>query len=148
MCPARQAPDIEFESSLARQVADTRAKAVKESMSKLFLGICDFEVIKTVGIGAFSSVRLVRHQGNGVFFAAKVMRKSDIIRLRQVRYLKDECEALLVLANRSSFVVQIEAILNEEASIVLLLEYISVRSRQPTSIISAGRRVTDTDLRR
>eukprot|EP00961_Rhodomonas_salina_P049888 670103-Rhodomonas_salina.1 len=50
----------------------------------------DFEVLDTLGIGTFSRVRLCKQKSNGKYFAVKVLKKSEIIRLRQVEHVMNE----------------------------------------------------------
>eukprot|EP00658_Telonema_sp_P-2_P070725 TRINITY_DN60138_c0_g3_i1.p1 TRINITY_DN60138_c0_g3~~TRINITY_DN60138_c0_g3_i1.p1 ORF type:complete len:413 (+),score=101.54 TRINITY_DN60138_c0_g3_i1:168-1406(+) len=115
----------EIETSIARQAEDRRIKALRDQMNVQYLSINDFDAIRTVGVGAFSSVRLMQHQGNGEYFAAKIMTKRDILRLEMLRYVQTERDALLTMANRSPFVVQVEAVLLEAQTIVFIMEYLS-----------------------
>jgi len=47
-----------------------------------------YEVLQTIGKGAFASVRLVRYVETNQILAMKILRKADIIKTKQVRHAK------------------------------------------------------------
>lgn len=49
------------------------------------------------GTGTFGRVYLVRHKETGKFYALKVLRKMDVVRLKQVDHIKNEKNILLEL---------------------------------------------------
>ena len=42
------------------------------------------------GTGTFGRVRLVKHLADGKHFALKILKKSEILRLKQVEHIKSE----------------------------------------------------------
>jgi hypothetical protein len=70
--------------------------------SSPFLSIRDLPLIHCglafpAGTGTFGRVYLVRHKETGKFYALKVLRKMDVVRLKQVDHIKNEKNILLEL---------------------------------------------------
>jgi serine/threonine protein kinase len=53
--------------------------------------------VVSAGTGTFGRVYLVRHKETGKFYALKVLRKMDVVRLKQVDHIKNEKNILLEL---------------------------------------------------
>ncbi|EIN07692.1 kinase-like protein [Punctularia strigosozonata HHB-11173 SS5] len=90
------------------------------------LKLTDFEVKGTLGTGTFGRVLLVRHRG-GVpgaqnYFALKVLRKTEIVRLRQVDHVKNE--RYILSRVRHPFVVDLYATFQDSLNIYMLLSYV------------------------
>lgn len=54
------------------------------------LGLDDFELLRVVGKGSFGKVFLVRLIATGQVYAMKVLKKSEVVRRRQVEHTKAE----------------------------------------------------------
>ena len=54
----------------------------------------DFEILRTVGTGTFSRVRLVRHRASRFIYAAKRLRKREQVRQHRVQQLRREVHLL------------------------------------------------------
>ncbi len=52
------------------------------------LKVSDFEMFKVIGISMFGWVRIAKHKSSGIYVACKCMRKSEIIRLNQVKSMQ------------------------------------------------------------
>ena len=59
------------------------------------------------GTGTFGRVRLVKHKGNGKYYALKVLKKHEVIRLKQVEHIMSE-KAILSMINHP-FIVRLYA---------------------------------------
>ncbi|KZV63021.1 kinase-like protein [Peniophora sp. CONT] len=89
------------------------------------LALTDFEVKGTLGTGTFGRVLLVRHKSHassGHCFAMKVLRKTEVIRLRQVEHVKAERHILSRV--RHPFIVDLYATFQDSLNIYMLLSYI------------------------
>lgn len=53
-----------------------------------------FKVIRTIGVGAFGEVALVRKTDTQLLYAMKTLRKSDVLRRNQVAHVKAERDIL------------------------------------------------------
>lgn len=95
--------------------------------SKLECSLLDFENGSTLGTGTFGRVRLVRYlcaeSGAPNFYAMKIMKKSEIIRLQQVAHIKSEVGLLAQLDH--PFIVNLVSHFQDEQKVYLILEYVS-----------------------
>jgi len=127
------APDAgDFQSTDGNATTSTRAYC-KNKPGPLFL---DELVIKeTLGTGTFGRVRLVEnpplrahleglsivHSAN-CFFALKIMKKSEVVRLKQVEHIKNEKDILAEVVH--PFIVVLYHHFQDERNLYMLLEYI------------------------
>lgn len=87
----------------------------------------DFELIKTLGTGTFARVWLVRLRNvrNGdenKVFALKILRKVDVIRLKQVEHVRNERNVLAGVAGHP-FITTMVASFQDHDSLYMLLDY-------------------------
>ena len=50
----------------------------------------DFELLRTVGTGSFGRVHLVQSKHNSRFYAIKVLKKAQVVKMKQVEHTNDE----------------------------------------------------------
>ncbi|KAF4578569.1 serine/threonine protein kinase, AGC [Pleurotus pulmonarius] len=87
------------------------------------LRLTDFEVKGTLGTGTFGRVLLVRHRApQSNFYAMKVLRKSEIVRLRQVEHVN--AERYILSRVHHPFVVDLFATFQDSLNIYMLLSYV------------------------
>ncbi|KAJ7582579.1 putative cyclic AMP-dependent protein kinase catalytic subunit [Mycena floridula] len=93
------------------------------------LKLTHFEVRGTLGVGTFARVLLVRHRNSspsqsGVqsFFAMKVLRKTDIVRLRQVEHVN--AERYILSRVQHPFVVDLFATFQDTLNVYMLMSYV------------------------
>lgn len=82
----------------------------------------DFEMLETLGTGTFGRVRLVRHKQTQQYFAIKIMKKTDIIRLKQVEHIISEKGVLSVINH--PFVVNLYKTFQDEHYLYMVMEYV------------------------
>mmetsp|Transcript_74632 Transcript_74632/g.199076 ORF Transcript_74632/g.199076 Transcript_74632/m.199076 type:complete len:367 (-) Transcript_74632:136-1236(-) len=90
--------------------------------------IDSFQFLSTVGTGTFGRVRVVKvKDSKGVDpnfpFALKILKKSEIIRLKQVDHMKAERQILRMVSH--PFLVNMLTVFQDEKRIFLLLEYVN-----------------------
>jgi serine/threonine protein kinase len=85
----------------------------------------DFDLRPTVGTGTFGRVRVVKIKGNSdrTPMALKIMKKSEVIRLKQVEHIKAETSILKEVEH--PFIVNLLAHFQDEKRLFLLLEFIN-----------------------
>lgn len=103
-------------------------KAAEEFLSgKTKIELTDFQLRATVGTGTFGRVRLATLDLPGskseVPIALKIMKKSEIIRLKQVEHVKAEKQILSMVTH--PFVVNLIAAFQDERRVVMVLEYVN-----------------------
>ncbi|GBE82373.1 cAMP dependent protein kinase [Sparassis latifolia] len=107
-----------------RHLEDEQSHLEKKGTLKL----TDFEVRGTLGTGTFSRVLLVRLRNAAASpsslnaFALKVLRKSEIVRLRQVEHVN--AERYILSRVRHPFIVDCYATFQDSLNIYMLLSYV------------------------
>ena len=86
------------------------------------LSLDDYQIKQTVGTGSFGRVKLIQHKQNGTYHALKIMKKADIIKLKQVDHILSEISILNVLNH--SFLVKMEGISQDERYLYIVMEYV------------------------
>mmetsp|Transcript_28426 Transcript_28426/g.28734 ORF Transcript_28426/g.28734 Transcript_28426/m.28734 type:complete len:356 (-) Transcript_28426:35-1102(-) len=102
---------------------DTTSKEF--SLKPLFdsnFGLNDLELLETIGTGSFSRVRLVRTITDPKYYALKIMKKTKLVRMNQVKHVQNEVHLLAHLDCK--FVVNLHAVFQDESSLFLLLAYV------------------------
>lgn len=89
------------------------------------LGLTDFTIMRTLGTGSFGRVHLAKLNSTGVFYAMKALRKSEIVKLRQVEHtLNEKC----ILEQISMpFTVNLLCTFQDSLHLFIVMEYVSVR---------------------
>ncbi|KAI3650464.1 hypothetical protein MP228_003945 [Amoeboaphelidium protococcarum] len=80
----------------------------------------NFQYVSTLGTGTFGRVMLVIHSTQ--YYALKILKKSEIIRLKQVEHIKSEKSVLTML--RHPFIVNMMANFQDSRNVYILLEYV------------------------
>lgn len=50
----------------------------------------DFDILRTLGTGSFGRVHLVQSNHNSRFYAIKVLKKAQVVKMKQVEHTNDE----------------------------------------------------------
>ncbi|KAL8725026.1 MAG: hypothetical protein Q9166_007625 [cf. Caloplaca sp. 2 TL-2023] len=109
------------------QIADSPRNKELATSSR-HLRIQDFELIKTLGTGTFARVWLAtlaggsRNTNDCRVFALKVMRKIEIIRLKQVEHICNERNTLAAVAGHP-FITTLITTFSDRDSLYMLLDY-------------------------
>ncbi|TFK86380.1 cAMP dependent protein kinase [Polyporus arcularius HHB13444] len=96
-------------------------------LEKGSLKLTDFEVKGTLGTGTFGRVLLVRLRGSSSqstsnCFALKVLRKTEIVRLRQVEHVN--AERYILSRVRHPFIVDLYATFQDSLNVYMLMSYV------------------------
>nr|CAB3265169.1 cAMP-dependent protein kinase catalytic subunit PRKX-like [Phallusia mammillata] len=85
------------------------------------ISLADLEILSTIGTGTFGRVVLVKERHNKEYFALKVMKISDIIRLKQVQHVKNE--KVILSQIQHPFIVQLYWSHHDDTFLYMLLEF-------------------------
>ncbi|KAI9811794.1 MAG: serine/threonine protein kinase, AGC [Thelocarpon impressellum] len=104
---------------------DPTVKALGASSKGLQLS--DFELLRTLGTGTFARVWLTRlarpsQEERDKVFALKVLRKADIIRLKQVQHVRNEREVLAAVAGHPFITTMVTSFADRDC-LYMLLDY-------------------------
>ncbi|TRM62729.1 putative cyclic AMP-dependent protein kinase catalytic subunit [Schizophyllum amplum] len=96
----------------------------KVHLQKYGIKLTDFEVRGTLGTGTFARVLIVRHRGreSNNYFAIKVLRKSEIVRLRQVEHVN--AERYILSRIQHPFIVELFATFQDSLNVYMLMSYV------------------------
>jgi len=86
------------------------------------LSLTDFDVGVTLGTGSFGRVRFVTHKSTGSFWAIKMLKKAEVIRLQQVEHMISEKNILTHLDH--PFIVRLSGTFQDQKYLYMCLEYI------------------------
>ncbi|CAJ0580746.1 unnamed protein product, partial [Mesorhabditis spiculigera] len=85
--------------------------------------LADLEIVKTIGLGSFNRVQLVKNRKDGRYYALKVMNMAKIISINQINYVHQE-KALLAEA-RHPFIVSLYHTAKNDRNLYLCTEFLS-----------------------
>lgn len=110
---------------IAQIKRDPQSKPVGHS-SKV-LKCEDFDLVKTLGTGTFARVWLaklanLKGQDETKVFALKILRKADVVRLKQVEHVRNERNVLAAVAGHP-FITTMVASFQDHDTLYMLLEY-------------------------
>jgi serine/threonine protein kinase len=105
---------------------DEKQEALAEKLQSVNLSnnilLSDFERVRTLGTGTFGRVYLVKHKLTHKYFALKVLRKMEVVRLKQVDHIKNEKRILLDTGH--PFIVTLYATFQDDTNLYMLMEYV------------------------
>lgn len=91
--------------------------------NKKKLILTEYEHLKTIGTGSFGKVKLIKNKKEkNNYYALKMLRKSEIIKLKQIDHIYSEYTILKELNH--PFIVNLKGMTQDSAMIYFLLEYI------------------------
>jgi len=114
---------------------DSQKKVLKEPT------LADFEMLDTLGTGSFGRVRLVMYKPDGKYYALKILKKSEVIYLKQVEHVKTE-KHILERINHP-FIVNLFGAFQDPKNLYLMMEYI-IGGEFFSHLRKAGRFPNDT----
>ncbi|SAL98351.1 hypothetical protein [Absidia glauca] len=91
-------------------------------VQKPSFGLNDFELLDTLGTGTFGRVYLTKFKTTNKFYAMKVLKKSEVVRLKQVEHLISEKQILASV--RFPFIVDLFCTFQDDVNLHMLLEYV------------------------
>ena len=59
--------------------------------------ISDYKFEQTLGAGAFGKVKLAKEKSTGKFWAIKILKKAELIKLKQVDHIMNEIKILSII---------------------------------------------------
>lgn len=93
------------------------------SSTKHVIGLSDLQILQTVGTGSFGRVHLVRFSKNGKYYAMKVLKKSEIVRMKQVEHTVNEKNILEKLHH--PFLISMLGSFQDCVNLYMVLDYVS-----------------------
>ena len=101
--------------------ADRRKREI-ERKSRPPMQHKDLEVMRTLGVGSFGRVRMVKHVPTSMPYALKCMRKGQMIAMRQVDHVRNEKDILAMCDH--PFILNLEATFQDADELYMAFELI------------------------
>jgi serine/threonine kinase 38 len=86
------------------------------------IGVRDFQILKTIGKGAFGEVKLVQKKDSGYIYAMKILHKADMLDKEQVAHVRAERDVLVLASNE--WVVRMLYSFQDAANLYLIMEFL------------------------
>lgn len=112
-------------SNIHHPASEHRDTSLRSLVEGRKLNLSDFDLRATVGTGTFGRVRIVKLKSDSTRtpFALKMLKKSEVIRLKQVQHVKSEKEILMMIDH--PFIVTLVAAFQDEKRLYMLMEFVN-----------------------
>ncbi|KAK1980654.1 kinase-like domain-containing protein [Colletotrichum cereale] len=87
--PPQQQQQQQQQFGMQQQAADQQVRQTKGKYT-----LTDFDILRTLGTGSFGRVHLVQSKHNQRFYAVKVLKKAQVVKMKQVEHTNDERKML------------------------------------------------------
>lgn len=94
----------------------------KSTVSKGKYALKDFQIMRTLGTGSFGRVHLVRSVHNGRYYAIKVLKKAQVIKMKQVEHTNDERKMLKLIEH--PFIIRMWGTFQDSKNLFMVMDYI------------------------
>ncbi|KAJ2956735.1 hypothetical protein NQZ79_g7447 [Umbelopsis isabellina] len=103
-------------------------------------GLNHVELLDTLGTGTFGRVYLARLRDSQKYYAMKVLKKQEVVRLKQVEHINSEKQILAFV--KFPFIVNLYCTFQDDRNLFMMLEYV-VGGELFSHLRRAGRFTTD-----
>ncbi|KAI8086213.1 camp-dependent protein kinase 1 [Halteromyces radiatus] len=87
------------------------------------LKLADFHIMRTLGTGSFGRVHLIQSRVNARHYAMKVLKKTEVVRLKQVEHTNDEKHILESVAH--PFLVNMWGTFQDDTNLYMVMDYVA-----------------------
>jgi protein kinase A len=108
------------ESSFAKAAPAAIATQIRQTKGKYSLG--DFEILRTLGTGSFGRVHLVQSKHNQRFYAVKVLKKQQVVKMKQVEHTNDERRMLQEV--KHPFLITLWGTFQDSKNLYLVMDFV------------------------
>ena len=95
---------------------------INQRKSKPKLKLDDFNLLRTLGTGSFGRVHLSQSRHNNRYYAIKVLKKTEVVRLKQVEHTNNEKHILESVAH--PFLVNLWGTFQDSANLYMVMDYV------------------------
>lgn len=97
-------------------------QATRSTVSKGKYSLSDFQIQRTLGTGSFGRVHLVRSIHNNRYYAIKVLKKEQIVKMKQVEHTNDERRMLKLVEH--PFLIRMWGTYQDSKNLFMVMDYI------------------------
>lgn len=84
--------------------------------------LVDFEILRTLGTGSFGRVHLVQSRHNQRFYAVKVLKKAQVVKMKQVEHTNDERRMLGEVKN--TFLITLWGTFQDAKNLYMVMDFV------------------------
>lgn len=114
---AQSAQKAHDEDAISRLLLPQRSTVSKGKYS-----LQDFHIMRTLGTGSFGRVHLVRSVHNGRYYAIKVLKKHQVVKMKQVEHTNDERRMLKLVEH--PFLIRMWGTFKDSKNLFMVMDYI------------------------
>ena len=103
-----------------KQAQQEQQQAVRTTKGKYTLA--DFEILRTLGTGSFGRVHLVQSKHNQRFYAVKVLKKNQVVKMKQVEHTNDERRMLQEV--KHPFLITLWGTFQDSKNIYMVMDFV------------------------
>lgn len=93
---------------------------IRQTKGKYSLG--DFEILRTLGTGSFGRVHLVQSKHNQRFYAVKVLKKAQVVKMKQVEHTNDERRMLQEV--KHPFLITLWGTFQDSKNLYMVMDFV------------------------
>ena len=86
------------------------------------LNLDDFELGTTLGTGSFGRVRIAKNKTTNGYVAVKIMKKAEIIKMKQVDHIMNENNILAAVDH--PFIIYMDGFTQDDRYLYLMIEFV------------------------
>jgi protein kinase A len=101
---------------------DEHKQSEKLEKDKCQLKLSDFKIERTVGTGSFGRVHLIQSKINQRYYALKVLKKAEIVKLKQVEHTNNE--RAILASVQHPFIVNLWGSFQDDANLYMVMDYV------------------------
>lgn len=98
----------------------TSTNQLRQTKGKYSLG--DFDVLRTLGTGSFGRVHLVQSKHNQRFYAVKVLKKHQVVKMKQVEHTNDERSMLQEV--KHPFLITLWGTFQDSRNLYMVMDFV------------------------
>jgi len=84
--------------------------------------LTDFNIQRTLGTGSFGRVHLVQSKHNQRFYAVKVLKKAQVVKMKQVEHTNDERRMLAEV--KHPFLITLWGTFNDSKNLYMVMDFV------------------------
>ena len=116
--PKFSSSEMTRQKPFSKEIVDSSSETISGESMKT----SDFEFLRTLGTGTFGRVFLVKDKRSQKYLAMKVLKKVEIVRLKQVEHVTSERNILIQL--RFPFIVSLYGTFQDNRNLYMLMDYV------------------------
>lgn len=100
----------------------SRGPALVERETKGKYHLADFQIQRTLGTGSFGRVHLVQSRHNSRFYAIKVLKKQQVVKMKQIEHTNDERAMLRKV--KHAFLITLWGTFSDSKNLYMVMDFI------------------------